>query len=322
MKNEYHVAKKTFSKDSVAFLQIFFDNGEYVSVGGQEVEELSLRLYDRLILDENDLCPAAESGYLRLNIEPHAEFLFNTSFVCEPERLRDGRKVFIEDRLCAGGITRIRIFDEHNWHFTLHGNIAAERDGNAIVLKFYQDALPHSAESARHTVVLNDISADIVNSIRFDFENCEEVTVFKDELVDIRFEFSKELAQSSSGCLRVPESGCIRLKLDKNIDRHSAALFGEWPETETPVQRIENCLCGKAGRSLHDICYLYIRYRYAGFGANRTECVEINDIREDTHNTAGYVHVGGYCEKESDGTILITFGEAAKERLLKNKAPV
>lgn len=108
---------------------------------------------------------------------------------------------------------------------------------------------------------------------------------------------------------------------------------------EPKIGRLEKRLCGKEGFSGHDICHLYVSYRYAGFGTSFTErlyvpelcdnealeahgCTQEDSFEEEAGCDREYL--GGYAERLGDGSILVTFGKEAKKYLAreeKNAAP-
>ena len=87
-------------------------------------------------------------------------------------------------------------------------------------------------------------------------------------------------------------------------------------------------MCWKGIQSDHDICHLYVTYDYQGYFSRRTECIETRDIRsdeeleriekmEETGDYLFYEYIGGYCKKQTDGSIIITFGKNAEAQLKK-----
>lgn len=50
---EYYVKKKEYVKDDINFIEIFFENGDYLTIFGKEVADISVRLYDDLVLGNN-----------------------------------------------------------------------------------------------------------------------------------------------------------------------------------------------------------------------------------------------------------------------------
>lgn len=74
MKHEYHTPKYVMAREDINFMQLFFDNGDYLSVGGEEIVSLSLSLYDGLILSENAYCSVIQGGSMRLALREDASF--------------------------------------------------------------------------------------------------------------------------------------------------------------------------------------------------------------------------------------------------------
>lgn len=61
---EYTIAKNNFNKQDINFLYIFFENGDYLSIDGSELIDLSFNVYDKLVRHNKGCCAVTESGYL------------------------------------------------------------------------------------------------------------------------------------------------------------------------------------------------------------------------------------------------------------------
>ena len=193
------------------------------------------------------------------------------------------------------------------------------------MLKFLCQPNFGSSDSENNEVLLNPIGKSIIESIHLDFENCEDFTIYDDEIIDIQLEFESELVWGSDDLLRNVKSGFIKCKLDQEIDYRKINLFDDGKIT---LKKLEQRLCGKKGQAMHDICHLYIDYKYYGFGSKRTECIEVEDIRpeeelerlekleEEGKYDFSCDFIGGACKRQEDGALIITFGKNA-ENLLK-----
>ncbi len=326
MNLEYVYPKKQYEKKDIEFMYLFFDNGDYVSLNGSEVVEIKVNLYDRLVWGERGVCPVAESGYIKLKVEKTNKAIYNETFLYNSKDHKRDRKGYIEHRcVLEGGIKSVRLFNKNNFHDTIYGNIAGEMDGEFLVLKFL--SLPNfgSVSSDKNAIFLNDISKDLIESINLDFENCEYFTVYNDEIQDIQLQFEKELVWGSDDLYRNIKSGYIKLKFDKEKKYRRINFLDDGKFT---VKQLEQRLCGKKGQAPHDICHLYVKYYYAGYGLSRTEIIEAEDIRSDeeleqidkSEEEGDYdldYFIGGYCKKQNDGTLIITFGKNAEELLKK-----
>lgn len=326
MSMEYIYPKKKFEKKDINFLYLFFDNGDYISLHGSEVIDIKVNLYDRLVWREQGASPVAESGFLKLKVNKKNKAIYNEVFLYNAKEYRRDRKGYIEQRcIREGGIKCVRLFDENNWHNTIYGNIVGETDGEFLVLKFLSQPNFGSADSDKHIIFLNDVSKSLIQSIDLDFENCEDFTIYKNEIQDIQLQFEKELVWGSGDLFRNLKAGFIKLRFDKEVDYRRIHFLDDG---KIKLKKLEKRLCWKGAQSVHDICHLYIAYDYVGFGALRTECIEVEDIRsseelerieklEDEGDYSFAEYVGGYCRKQKDGTILITFGKNAEELLKK-----
>lgn len=324
---EYVYHKKKFEKKDIDFMYLFFDNGDYVSLHGSEVVDIQLKLYDRLVWGERGVCPVAESGFIKLKVNKKNKAIYDGVFLYNAKEYRNDRKGYIEHRCVQeGGISSVRLFDENNWHDTICGSIVAETDGEFLVLKFLSQQCFGSSESDKNIIYLNNISKSLIDSINLDFENCEDFTIYKNEILDIQLQFEKELVWGGGDLFRNIKSGFIKIKFDKTID-YRRTHFLDYQKATT-LKKLEKRLCWHGIQSTHDICHLYVDYNYAGFGSNREECIEVEDIRLDEElekmfkleeeSGCGFADfIGGYCKKQRDGTIIITFGKNAEALLEK-----
>jgi len=322
---EYKIKKKQFEKQDIEFMRIFFDNGDYLPISKAEILDISVRLYNQLIWENKSLCPIAESGFIKLNLLKKAKADYSSAFLYNLKDYKKDRISYIKHRLCEeGGIKYVVVFDDHNWHNSIFGNIKAELDGNNVVIRFLPKTTTEPYSSEYNIIKLNDVNKSLIESIDLDFENCEVVTIYNDEIKDINLNLCEELCWGSGDYVRQIKSGYLVLKLNNEHNEcRKNSFFDELPKGKKGNKKIENRLCGKNGFCDHDLCHLYIDYDYAGFGSFREECLEVEDIRSDENfekiskwedeNEQCYYpcFIGGFAEKQNDGTILITFGTTA-----------
>lgn len=324
--SKYTYPKKKFAKKDVEFMYLFFDNGDYFSLHGSEVVDLKLNLYDRLVWGERGVCSVVESGYIKLDVKKRNKAIYDGYFLYNVKEYRGDRKNYIENRCASeGGISHVRLFDENNWHDTLNGNITAEMEGEFLILKFLPQEKFGPADGENHVILLNEIGKSIIKSIDLDFENCESFYIYKNEIQDMQLQFEEELVWGGGDLFRNLKCGFIKIKFDKSITYRRANFLDN---DKVTIRKLEKRLLWRKMQSDHDICHLYIDFDYAGFGSDRTECVEIEDIRpdeeferlqklEDEGVYSFDYFIGGYCKKQEDGTILITFGKNAGKLLEK-----
>lgn len=321
---EYKVLKKIYSKDEISYALLIFDNGDHIPIGSAEIEDISVRLYDKLILVNDELCAVAESGILKLKLMGKPEMIHTDALVYNPKKYKTDRKSYIENRLVAeGGVIGIRFFEKNNWHTTVFGNMIAKIENDTTYLEYIPKPFAESYESNYHIVHLNKIKKPLISSIRLDFENCEGFTVYSDEILKIHLNLKEELAWSSHDYYRVVKDGYIVLKLNDDINNREVHIFDD---CNKKVNRkiLERRLCGEKGSAIHDICHLYVSYLCSESGARICECLEIEDIKSDKEiaklekkeeKTGMYYYyfAGGKCKRQEDGTILITFGRKNKK---------
>lgn len=317
MMHEYKVPKKVYCKNDISYAMLIFDNGDYIPISGAEIDDISIRLYDKLILERDKLCAVAESGFLKLNIQEKPKLVYSNALVYNPKQYKMGRKTYIENRLdTEGGLIGIRFFDKNNWHTTVFGNIVPKIQNSVICLEYIPKPFAEAYESNEHVVYLNNIKKSLIRSISLDFENCESFTVYSAEILELQLNFKKELAWSSCDYCRVIRNGYIILKIDDDMSDRQMEIFFD-RNGKVSRKMLERRLCGKKGNTVHDICRLYVNYLHSGLGLRECECLEIEDIRsgkelekqeEETGMEYDYFE-GGKCRRQADGTIYITFGK-------------
>lgn len=317
----HRIVKKTYRKEDISFAKLLFDNGEIIPVSGDEIEEIFIRLYDKLILENDVLCAVAESGLLKLCIQekPHKSFTYDM-FVYSPKEYRTNRKAYLENRLHEGELRGIRFYNKNRWHTTVFGNIVAKVEENYICLQYVPKPFADSCDSKEHIVQLNNIKKSLIESIELDFENCEGFTIYPSEILDIDIKLDDKLRWSSNDYCRAIKNGHITLKIDGEISYRHVDLFGvrKW---KVGRRKLERRLCGMKS-AFHNICHLYINYTTEGYGLDRRECLLIEDVRFNNENDLGKQeddfdidyndYVGGKCERQPDGSIKINFGKSRK----------
>lgn len=327
---EYSVKKREFKKEDIAFVEIFFDNGDCFPVSKTEIVDISTRLYDNLILGKdywNSFCAVVESGSLKLKLQKKAKGVYANPYVYNQREYNKDRIGYIKNRLCnEGGVNCIKLFDDNNWHFTLYCQAETTLDGDNLNLKFIPCYKKMGSKSDTHIILLPEIGKSLISRIELDFENCEGVYLDQKEIVDMHIVFNKELCWGSGDYVRQIESGFLKVKLDPEQNEwRENSLFDKLAKGEKGDKQIERRVCGKKGFELHDICHLYIEYDYVGSGFYKRECLDITDLRSEEefeeiekleekegHEFAPY-YLGGYAEKIDKDTILITFGKKAIE---------
>ena len=326
---EYQVEKRQLKKDKIDYLEIFFDNGDFLPISSSEIVDISVNLYDELVLGQdywNSFCSVVQSGFLKLKVDKKPKDIYCKPILYNLKEYNKDRIGYIKDRLCAGqdNVVFIRVFDFNNWHFTLYCKAESTFEKDCIILKF----LPHQNKeykSKNHFILLPDIKKSIIEKIELDFENCEGIWIDKNEIVDMQIKLKDKLCGGSDDYSRVVDKGFIRIKFDKTLNScRENGLFEDLSAGKKGNKQMESRLCGKNKIGLHDICNLYLEYEYAGYGIERKECVEIPDARSkdellkisewEDENLQEFMpcYIGGYAEKQDDDSILICFGSTNK----------
>lgn len=301
----YISKNNTITKDDISEIRLFFDNGNFVTVQDFEIERLDIVFYDRLVWSENEICRVAYNGEIAFNIDDSYSAEDFELCVSDLDNYRKGRKRYIVDR-CKSGIVKTVLTTAYNrsW-FTLFGNVKIiDRDGGFGIR--FSPHLDRHGGTGEHYIDLPDITKSSAGIVALNFENCETVTVYHDEIVDIKLEYSKELYM---GCLgefyRLVTGGYIRVALYDRGDRDGVL----WSDKSSKnfiddLPAIEKRLCGKSGENIHDICNLYISH-----GGYKEEHLIVDDVEFVPLELCNC----GICKKLTDGSILIAFGKNAEE---------
>ena len=306
MNSEYFCKKKSLNPREIEMAQIFFANGDFVTLSKKEIVDISIVFYDELRIGERGFCPAAKGGFLKCRINGKSRHR-GENLLCECSEYGNNFKEYFENRCTKeNGIRYMRIFDENHWHVPFYCIVNARKQDDLLVFEFEEGVGCGSADSDCHTVRARSITKGIVEKILLDFENCDSFEIFSEEIEDMKLDFEEELEWVSS-FRRKLRSGYIRLKFDKEITWRSSNV--DWINGKDRVRTLEKRLCGK-GKDTIDICHLYVTYDYAGYGLDLEECIGIGDIRsvEEQENDE-WNYTSGHAEKQKDGSILIIFGE-------------
>ena len=323
---EYTYPKKEFIPEDISRIALFFKNGDYLTIRGNEILSIELSLYDELFWHGRELAPEASGGLIRLRIHgSRGRDDYDEYLLYDPDEYEKHRRFYFKRRLIdEGGITKLIVFDHNNWNMPLLGNIVAEDDGGIIVLRFLPN--PCRAEGAdngdTHRVKLCNPDQVRIEKITLDFENCDVYDVYEDEIIDMQLSFREELEWNSSGIARVLDCGSIKLKLDNAITWRHANIFGFSEKKSRSISRLIRRLTETPSDML-DICHLYVEYSYLGYCITHEEriCVPaLNAAPEaqrdgfdpyddfDDEDDCYGTYESGYAEKNRDGSITIILG--------------
>ena len=306
MNCEYFCEKKTLIANGVEEAQIFFLNGDFFTLTKKEILEVSIKFYDELCAGERGFCAVAKSGFLKCKINGKKHR--GNQLLYEDKEYGKDIKTYLENRCVKeGGIRYMRLFDENHWHVPFYCIADARMEDDLLIFEFQEQVGFAAADSEYHTVRARAIKKEAVEKIDLDFENCDGIEIFQEEIQEMQLNFEKELEWSSSSFTRKLRNGFIRLKFNKNITWRKSNVC--WTSERDALTEIKNRLCGK-GRSEIDICHLYITYDYAGYCMKLEECVEVDDIRPDRElEEDEWNYISGYAEMQKDGSIMIVFGK-------------
>lgn len=316
----YFYPKKNFLKEKFCEMEVHFKNGDYVTIKKNEYLGNNIRFCDDLVMRKHGMCFIGHDGRVKTKVNFSKRANCNYCHVYNAKEFMADRKKYIEERCQKQGeIEFIRLSNDLNWSFDIYGNITAKKEEDFLFFEFDTEG---RFQEENATINLAGVSKSDVRILDLDFENCENISVFRDEIVDMNLDFDEGLDWSGDALVRKVRGGFIKIKFDKNFGPRNAELFENfYPK----IKHFEYRLCGRKNFCEHDICNLYIDYEH--LGAWGKEHFWIEDIRDfdDLPDEEDYdeydfdpaipYHVGGYAERQKDGTILIAFGKACQKRI-------
>ena len=320
MNCKYTCKKKNYDLKKIKKAQILFFNGDFVEVFGKEISGLEVSLYDNLVYFNNCYFPVAKSGFIKIKIS-NKKPKYDASAVYNEKEYSKDRKTYIEKICAEEGVFAILFFDDLNWHDTIFCNIIAKKEDDFLILSFLEYPSLGSSDGENHVINLKNVNKKDFIILHLDFENCDGIDVYQDEIKEINLNFKKELEWNSDGYARVVKNGYIRLKFNKYY--HAGRKVNMYVGNNKPItlKHLEKRICGK-GEDDVDICHLYISNYFCGYGLKKEEIIGINDLSEypdnygdDDIEIEDYIpYISGYAKKQKDGSILIYFGKRLEEQ--------
>ena len=335
MGQTYYCDKKTYTKQTVKEIMIFFNNGDYCEIRNGEIVDCKLNCYDKLVQEDQTYAPVIESGFIKLHIVNKASCTELEHIISDENSFRKNRKQYIEKRCQEeGSIKKIVFFHKEYNDVQLLCNVSAHTEQDFLILEFKEISSMGSCSNNKHNIELADVNKNNIFDILVDFENCDVFQLYADEIQELDFKFSEKLSDYEFS--RVIESGYMIIKLDKYFDRRDCSIY----DSDNPtIKDIERRLYGKTGEEECDICNLYITYHYPFSCEHRTEKISIEDLTDysefeetfpdldddnevdydetDIHNYLSYAN--GMCKKLSKNRILIAFGNDAEQIINEHK---
>ena len=328
MNYTYTCEKFVPKKNDVKEAAVYFRNGDFFGVSGSEIVDFKLEYYDKLVRAERGFIPYVKSGFIKMNLgekkKKDCDFL-----VYDADAFKRKRKEYVEKRCCDDAPYYFAFYDENNWYRSFLADTIVSVDGEYITFTFIENATMGASDSDRHTVNVCELRKNTIMKINLDFENCDCINVYEDEIEEICLNFKEELAYESE-YLREVSSGYLRLKFDPDfIELHANENIYNYGKKPS-IKKLEERIVGK-GESEIDICHLYVTYARGGCSFYSEECItipelakEISDEEDGTlkknedsdfsDDDEEYEYddcepfVSGYAKRDKDGSILIVFG--------------
>lgn len=305
----YYYKKNFIELKDVEFADVFFDNGDYICIHKSEIIDFNFEFYDKMIMNRREITPVAKSGFVKLKIAKKDRYMYKSHYMKTIEEYKRDRRQYINNR-CIGdcGITYIRFFDNHNWHKGVCGQFVGKIENDYLILTT-KDIWPTlSSSSDNFNITLNPIKKSIIERITLDFENCETVDIYKDEIISFDLVFEEELNPGSGNYSRKLKHGYIKIKLDPKITWRHNDIYTD--NEKITLKDIKKRLCYNNNKSYHDIVRLYIDYEYAGFTMVKEEAIEISGHWGNVDDEDEFPqYIGGYCEILKGDVISVYFNK-------------
>ena len=328
MNYTYTCKKVTPNVKEVSEAGIYFRNGDFFRVAKSEILDLKVEYYDKLVSAERGFIPYARGGLLKLKLSEKKKKDYDF-LLCDAESLKRGRKEHLERRCLEDAPYYFAFFDENNWHRSFFADTVVSLEGDELIFTFVENVTMGSYESAHHTVNIRALKKNSLRKIHLDFENCDGINVYEDEIQEVCLNFKKELYYASE-YLREVSGGYIRIKFNKEfVAPHYYENVYDY-EKKPSIKKLEERIVGK-GESEIDICHLYVTYLRGGSSFYLEECIctptleeadadekitadspkKLPDISENDeyYNEEYEPYVSGYAKRDKDGSILIVFGK-------------
>lgn len=321
MTNCFTYNKIKYERNDVLYIDIFFDNGDYINLEPQEIIDVSLNTYDKLVYDKKGISPVASKGYIKLKIAPQKVLrLFDNGLVYDMKKFNTDRHDYIINRcLKEKYVRKIRLFNDLEWSHIVLGDFCVKIEGEYLILEVLPRPYMGSDMSEKHYINMGPISKKHVSKLCLVFEDYESFYVYDDEIVDLNLALNEELTWDTNNLVRTLKGGLIRLELFKGNNQRESDMYSAKKLT---VKDYEKRIYSG---STCDICNLYINSSYKMHDCDE-EIICVNGIEEGNNssldpedNDYSEYFASGYAKKLEDGTVVITFGKRSKERIKKYK---
>ena len=318
MNNEYSVKKQTITLNDVEGANVFFANGEFFGVAKREIIDMKVEYYDKLIKGKRAYCPVAKSGYLKLRLDakrPHLE-------LADVAVAKSDRRGYLMRRCIEEvGASYFTFYDDCNWEKCFYASAVASIDGDYLIYTFLENPTMGAADSDTHSLTVAAHDKESIFKLELDFENCDGIEVFDDEIVEINLVYNTELDYHPSYCFcREIVGGYLRLRFNPDYCQYKKSTVYCGSKKPT-LKNLEARICGK-GTDEIDICHLYVDHLMPSYSAEFNECLSVPNLYESPYSEEECGEddedlydrfASGYAKREEDGTILIVFGKLLED---------
>lgn len=297
----YYYKKENFKIDKIEYARIYFDNNEFVSLSKDEVLDFKFEYKDRLINFRDGIYPVINSGYINFNIKKYSSGTIRSNFVCNEKEYIKNRKKYIFNRCIEGKIVCIEFFNNKNWSMKVFGNF------NSVIK---DENMSFEILDSKNKILSEDFYIDLpiikkgnVNKIDLIFENCENLVLLKQDLLEVNLTYNANLELGSSYFEREVIGGLIKIKFNKDIKYRDGSLLDLKGKDISIRKAIKRLFLSNA----HNICGLGIYFDQPGFGDLFKEFLLVNNIKINKDYEYDFSwFTGGYVKKEKN-IIIIKF---------------
>lgn len=311
MNYEYVFPKKEFNMEEIEKFEVYFRNGDLICFDEATIVD-NLEFYDELIDVKSGYAPFVRKGTIKLKIS-NKKPEYDRTKVYDQKEYKNNRKQYVETRcVIEGGLYFFKMYNSNNWHHLFFGDAICRVEKGFLFIEFQENRVHGSYDSEFFLVKKAPVSKKDTVEILLDFENCEGINVYADEIVRMRLNYGRELEWGSGELYRIIKGGFIDIKFKRKRSRSRTLLFSGKPT----IRRMTKRLCGKGIDDI-DICHLYITHNNSEYDCAKEEIMEvpdfdwdeIEDLTEDLEEGCWKPCISGYAEKQKNGVIHIVFGK-------------
>lgn len=276
--NTTYTCKKRVTTVKPHEMEILFSNGDYLTVAGEEIKDIYLDYYDNLVWFRDCAARVCHEGFVKFKLEKIWKNRFR--LLHDEKEFSIKGNEYLTSRFENCIIDHIVIYDGNNCSHAVFGDAVCSVEDGIVTLKYRPNERYGDFGGDSFKIELRGTKKSNIVKINLDFENCDGIDVFAEEIVGINPVFSNKLIWEGGGYVREIIGGLIGLRFDKKITWRKVTIYPDW-EHRAGVKPLVRRICGRLESEV-DICHLYISYEGSPERISERICIRgINDEVED-----------------------------------------